>query len=103
MSHDSREVIEGPQDQGAGESIFWSVDISGYGTSPSAYPVTVFDEDGEDVTAATTTGNATLTDATHVKTPLIHSLTAGVQYEVVLTLTFGTEIKVGFFTLIVTE
>jgi hypothetical protein len=103
VSHDLREVVEGPQDQGAGESIFWTIDISGYGSSPSAYPVTVFDEDGNDVTAAKTTGSATLTDTTHVKTPLIHSLAADTQYKVVLTLTFGTEIKTGNFTLLVSE
>lgn len=98
MSHDTnREVVDGPQPQGAGERIPWVFDISGFGTSPSLYPVTVFDEDGEDVTAATTTGSATLTDPTHVTTPIIHSLTAGVQYRVVVTLTFGTTVLTGFF------
>ncbi|MCK4958414.1 MAG: hypothetical protein KAT00_03420 [Planctomycetes bacterium] len=98
-----REVIEGPQEQGADEKIFWTVDISGYGSSPSAYPVTVLDEDGDDVTVATTTGVATLSDATHVKTPLIHSLVAGTQYKVILTMTWATEIKIGFFILVATE
>jgi len=98
-----REVIEGPQEQGAGESVFWTVDISGYGASPDAYPVTVLDQDGEDVTATTATGSSSLTDTTHLKTPLIHGLTAGQQYRVVMPLTYVTEVKVGFFVLIVTE
>jgi hypothetical protein len=48
MSHDVREVAEGLQRQGVGESIIYTLDVTSSGSTPTNVAVTVFDEDDLD-------------------------------------------------------
>lgn len=77
----AREVIEGPVPQGEDERIAWTVDIADFGNTPTNIAVVAKDEDGADVTATVMTGSASATTTT-ITLPVLHSLTAGVQYRI---------------------
>lgn len=98
-----REVAEGPQYQGEDEQIAWGIDITEWGSSPTGISVVVKDEDGNDVTSTVTTGSPSAVDSTTIKTPVIHSLTAGTQYRVEVLFTVDTQILECYFILIAEE
>lgn len=74
------EVIEGVQKQRHNEDLYWSVDISGFGSNPINIIVTVYDKDYADVTSSVTTGSPIAFSPTIIKLPLLHSLEKGNEY-----------------------
>ena len=99
-----REVVEGPQYQGEDEEIIWTVDISNWGTQPTDISVVVKDEDGNDVTATTTTGSPSSANlGQYINCPTIHSLTAGTQYRVEVKFTAQGQVWECYFILICEE
>jgi hypothetical protein len=98
-----REVVEGPQVQGASEEIAWSIDITNWGSSPTSITVKAYNSDGTDVTSTVMpTGSASTPDATTIKLPVLKALTSGEQYKIVVTFTVNTQ-KVGLYFIVIAE
>ena len=83
----TRIAIAEPQPQGKDEAIYWGLDVTRWGSSPTDAAVTVY-QDGSDVTADVTTGSPTVA-GNIITLPQIHSLTAGLMYRVEVAFTVG--------------
>lgn len=96
-----REVIEGPQPQGIEEAIYWSMDVTEWGSGISNIVVKVYDtSDDSDVTATVTTGSPSESFGI-ITLPKIHSLTADKMYRVEIKFDTGAGNTLeGFFILI---
>jgi hypothetical protein len=75
------EIIEGLQYQGTTERIQYLYDCSEWGSNPTGIAITITRmSDGVDVTALMATGAPSVLDATHILTPVVHSLELDVEY-----------------------
>lgn len=99
MAHkDSREVLDGIQPQGIGESVSYSVDTAPWGGTPISLSHDVFDE--EDYT---TSLKATLMPGTptvsvdNVVLPALSGLAEDVTYRVFITFDSGGNTLQGYF------
>lgn len=71
-----RVVSDGPIHARVGEGVFWQVDTTNFGGSPTSVSVAAFDANGIDVTVATISGSAVVT-GNLVKLPKFTPLTVG--------------------------
>ena len=92
----SREVIEGPQFQGVDERITYALDISQWGSNPTAIAC-VIKQGATDVTATVATGTPTATSTTVITLPQIHSLTAELEYRVEVKFTVAGQVVEAYF------
>ncbi len=92
----SREVIEGPQIQGVDERLTYALDISQWGSNPTAI-VCVIKLGTQDVTATVSTGSPSATSATVITLPQIHSLVAGLEYRVEVKFTVAGQVVEAYF------
>lgn len=85
-----------PQRQGEDEGIFYSLDVSAWGSSPTNVAVTV-KHGAEDVTAEVTTGTPVVAGKV-ITLPKIHGLTAGFVYRVEVAFTVSNnELETYFY------
>lgn len=84
-----REWLESPVVQGANESIAYALDVSRWGSEPTAVTVVVYDQAGTNVTSTVTTGSPIVQTGTLIYLPTIYHLTAGIEYRVVIKFTVG--------------
>ena len=84
----SREVVEGPQLQGADEKITYQITTTNWASSPSNVSMKVFDEAGTDVTATVASGSIQV-NGDVITLQAISSLTAGIRYTVEVQFTAG--------------
>lgn len=79
MNRSSRRIRESPIYQGVDERIAYTLTTTPFASSPSSPVMTIKDIDGEDVTSDYISGSASVSGDV-ITTPIIISLTAGVQY-----------------------
>ncbi len=82
MTLKTRESEESPIVQGENESIAYTLDITKWGSSPTNITMKVEDEDGSDVTAATTTGSITTPTTKTILLKELYNLTVQEEYRV---------------------
>lgn len=82
---------EGVQVQTSAETLVWSVDVSGYTSSPASPSVTeVIDtRNGNDVKSTVMPSGSASASGSTVTLPALQSLSVGREYEVHLTFTDG--------------
>jgi hypothetical protein len=98
---DPREVNESPLVQGADEQIVYELTTTPWGSSPSAVAVKAFDVTSgsyTDVTAAVTSGSASVADDI-ITLPAVKSLTAGNVYKIEVKFTCGVNTFEAWLTL----
>lgn len=95
MTTNRREIVEGVQQQGADESIRYSVDWAAIGTPSS--PVVVVKNGSSDVTAAVMPTNSPIVSGTSVILSPLLNLTAGVLYRVEVKCTIGGNVLESYF------
>lgn len=95
---DVREVAEGKQVQGIGETVSWQITTTPVGSSPTSPSVIVLDESAglADVTSTVASGSASaLGDV--ITCPPISGLTLNHTYRVNVTFAMGGNILVHYF------
>ena len=93
MKQDDREIIESILYQGPDESIAYRLDTTNWGgsasTPPSSPVVTLWDEDGSNVSSTKMTGSPSIVSDYYVQTPVIHSLVNNDPYYLVIQFTIS--------------
>ena len=87
----SREIKEGRQVQGTGETIVYTLTVSPSGSSPGSESAKIYSVSGDtytDVTSTNMTGSASAAGDV-ITLPAIHSLSIGVLYRVEVTYTIS--------------
>ena len=84
------EVLEGPQQQHSDEVLPYAIDVSEITSTAASPVVTVYDEDGEDVTTDVLPTNSPIAAGGTVTTSPIRNLEAGKRYRVEVAFTDGT-------------
>jgi hypothetical protein len=74
------------------------LDVSAWGTDPSAVVVKVYDSAGTDVTGTKTTGLPSVLNPTTIQLPIIHSLSAA-EYRVTVKFNIGGNTLEAWFTI----
>ena len=98
MAENIREVLDGLQFQGTGESVSYGIDTLPWGGTPTSQTHDIFDE--EDYTASL---KSTLMDGTPtingdvINLPALSGLSDGVIYRIFVQFTSGGNILEGFF------
>lgn len=85
MGDESRGIIERERTQGSDESIIYTVDVSGVGTSPTDTSAKIYSISGEtktDVTATCMPAGATSVNGNVITLPAVTALTPGTIYRV---------------------
>ena len=80
----SREIAEGRQVQGTGETIVYTLTTTPWGTSPGSTSAKIYEVDGDTYTDKTSTSMTGSTSVTNdvITLPSIHTLSAGTLYRV---------------------
>jgi len=94
-STNSREVVEGVQQQGVDEEIRWSINWAAWGIPSS--PVVVVKTGADDVTATVMPTNSPIVSGTEVILSPLLNLTAGLLYRIEVLATVGGNVLENYF------
>lgn len=106
MAESKHTVTQGKQDQGPNEEIQYTVDISGYGSSPTCGTCNVIDvTNGDaDVTATVLAGGSALSESGGTATlPVLASLTDTHKYRFYFPMKFGNSWTYPYLDVVCTE